>query len=92
MTERSGGMAIPYTSLLAEAIAILLECEQTWGCECPYCDRDFGNDFESHADDCRLKRFLDTANADGQGCRVSRHTLDHLVGASGSPNPGGEKT
>jgi len=49
-------------ALLAEAIAILHECEQKWGCECPYCDRDFGNDFESHADDCRLKRFLDTAN------------------------------
>ena len=37
--------------LLAEAVAILRECEQKWGCECPY----------SHADYCRLKRFLDTA-------------------------------
>jgi hypothetical protein len=26
-------------------------------------------------------------NAEGQGCRASRHTLDPLVGASGSPNP-----
>jgi len=56
--------SIPSTSFLAEAIAILQECEQKWGCECPYCDRNFGNDFESHEDDCRLKRFLDTANAD----------------------------
>ena len=63
MTERSGGMAIPSTLLLAEAIAILRECEQEWGCECPYCDRDFGKELDSHADDCRLKRFLDTANA-----------------------------
>lgn len=50
-------------ALLAEAIDILRDCEQKWGCECPYCDRDFGNKFESHADDCRLKRFLDTANS-----------------------------
>jgi len=26
-----------------------------------------------------------TANSEGQGCRASRHTLDPLVGASGSP-------
>ena len=51
------------TELLAEAVAILRECEQTWGCECPYCDRDFGNDFESHAAACRIRRFFDAVNA-----------------------------
>ena len=45
--------------VLAEAIAILRECEEKWGCECPYCDRNFGEDFDSHDDDCRIKRFLD---------------------------------
>ena len=29
--------------------------------------------------------FRSCANAEGQGCRASRHTLDPLVGASGSP-------
>ena len=32
-----------------------------------------------------------THNAEGQGCRASRHTLDPLVGASGAPNPGRKK-
>ena len=34
----------------------------------------------------RVKNLME-GNAEGQGCRASRHTLDPLVGASGSPNP-----
>ena len=29
--------------------AILIDCEQKWGCECPYCDRNYGDSFEEHA-------------------------------------------
>lgn len=43
---------------LTKAMEILIECEKTWGCDCPYCDRNFGDDFESHADDCKLNLFL----------------------------------
>lgn len=38
--------------------AILVECEQTFGCECPYCDRDFGEDFGSHAEGCKIGEVL----------------------------------
>lgn len=48
--------------LLAEAVAILRQCEAMWGCECPYCDRDFGDDFDSHEAACRLRVFLDRAS------------------------------
>ncbi|MFA5187364.1 MAG: hypothetical protein WC551_12870 [Patescibacteria group bacterium] len=33
----------------------------------------------------RKARAKRSPNAEGQGCRASRHTLDPLVGASGSP-------
>jgi hypothetical protein len=67
-----GGVAIESTQLLAEAISILMECEVTWGCECPYCDRDFGKEWDSHADDCRLKKFLDAANTSLSGSSAPR--------------------
>lgn len=35
-----------------------------------------------------LARRCSKHNAEGQGCRALRHTMDPLVGASGSPNPG----
>lgn len=45
--------------LLIEAIDLLIKCEQKWGCECPYCDRNFGEEFDKHADNCKLQHFLD---------------------------------
>jgi len=37
---------------------IIFDCEQRWGCECPYCDRDFGKHFNSHADDCAVGQIV----------------------------------
>ena len=42
----------------AELWEMLVECESKWGCECPYCDRNFGDDFESHHDDCKIGKLL----------------------------------
>ena len=41
-----------------EAVEILTDCLAEWGCECPYCDRDFGKEFNEHHDDCKAARFL----------------------------------
>jgi hypothetical protein len=43
---------------LNEAIAIIKDCEVTLGCECPYCDRDFGREWDQHHEDCRIGKFL----------------------------------
>ena len=48
--------------LLVEAIAIIEETLTFWGCDCPYCDRDFGKDFMHHEDKCRAKAFMAKAN------------------------------
>jgi len=37
---------------------ILFDCEQRWGCECPYCDRDFGDDLGSHHKDCLIGQII----------------------------------
>ena len=59
--------------LLIEAIRIIEDCEVDFGCECPYCDRDFGEDSLQHSDDCKIKKFLDKANA--WRCEGSDDTL-----------------
>jgi len=39
-------------------MGIIEECEVTFGCECPYCDRNFGEEFDSHSEDCKIGKFL----------------------------------
>lgn len=41
---------------------ILKECLVKWGCECPYCDRNFGRGFDGHSDSCRIKQALKGAS------------------------------
>jgi len=56
--------------MLVEAVAIIRKCEEEWGCECPYCDRDYGESFIEHATEtngagfvCRIGAFLERAAA-----------------------------
>ena len=39
-------------------IDIIRECEETFGCDCPYCGRDFGKEFDSHKDGCKIGDIL----------------------------------
>ena len=41
-----------------EAINILGECLILWGCDCPYCDRNFGDDLGGHSEDCRAWKLI----------------------------------
>lgn len=45
---------------LAKTTKMLIDCEKKWGCECPYCDRNFGDEFESHEDGCELNVLLES--------------------------------
>ena len=37
---------------------VLTECLDEWGCECPYCDRDFGTGFDGHSLVCKAANLL----------------------------------
>jgi hypothetical protein len=43
---------------LAEATAIIIDCESALDSDCIYCDRDHGNEFDEHSETCRIGRFL----------------------------------
>ena len=58
-----------------ELEAILEDCLVKWGCECPYCDRNFGEGFDGHADKCRIKQAL-------KGAQMSKLGTTELPSAS----------
>ena len=77
-------------TLLIEAVTILRECERTWGCECPYCDRDYGAGFDEHATEsngagfaCRLWALL-AATDMGHAIRQQVQEVMRQTGAEGS--------
>jgi len=54
-----------FDAALKEATEIIEECQVQWGCECPYCDRNYGKGFDEHATEdnggrfnCRIGSFL----------------------------------